>query len=801
MKKQWTTVLDFIQHGKVTSKYKIVEVQGMNTVGDGGALTLVRTGAVGTPSQAFTDTGNNTCVDKNGDVWGLQEGTVVTYNGTDDWFGNGFGNQDKGVYLLGEGVWELDLTLDRAAKTFSNPNLLSNSNFLTSSPDAITHPNATPESYAAGTQIFSGVYAGSSGATVTLIDGRVNCSAGSYEYRVPNTNGLERVPVFASSVSDYDGNPVTTGVSHALVGDEYVVTVTPASGDVFSVKFEQGDIATKHSIKRITTPKVFSSLYKDNTYTELTVSGLSVGDKVICEDYAPGNGAGPLFFTVISSSGQAHDGGKYIDLPIGGYQLRQNMHMPVRATSYGVSSSSSFIEDIAAINRLQMVRMLKNTDFSEFTLDVSGSVYFVGSVNCDRDNIQLEIPKGCFAKAKYDSPSYPPTSVAQSGGFLAFVGYQDPENNDFTVVKDVDNVSVVLNGDVETLYDADHSNEHNNNAIGLFRANDCCVIGTGGVSGSDHRGINFDGDCTNPVIDVGYINNCYTNPASIKGNPSALSIGTCNIGKILKSNFESVNYSIFASDLKTANISVGSYDDQSASSIDQLVFASEVESVSLSIASSANANQLVRTSGCGSVVVSGISEQFDADCTYIVKRGAEGSIPLRSVKVEGAVCGSDCLSALDSTEVTSGGFNLLSVSNCDYSLASSSFEYFSGETSLNRPEIYDIKDNLSPSGYSPSPLYINKKSSQSDNLVSGTPTSFMYDPYSPDRSYTYITLRTLESGSLYVKTFFLETLGGSSSSVIDTMGPSSLSVSSSGTQLTFSIVSGSGQFVNAIAHN
>lgn len=106
MKKQWTTVLDFIQHGKVTSKYQIVEVQGMDTVGDGGALTLVRTGAVGTPSQSFIDTGNNTCIDKNGDVWGLQEGDIVYFNGSDDWFGNGFGSKDEGTYLFQNDSWD-----------------------------------------------------------------------------------------------------------------------------------------------------------------------------------------------------------------------------------------------------------------------------------------------------------------------------------------------------------------------------------------------------------------------------------------------------------------------------------------------------------------------------------------------------------------------------------------------------------------------------------------------------------------------------------------------------------------------
>ncbi|WAP91190.1 coil containing protein [Vibrio phage vB_VviC_ZQ26] len=139
-------------------------------------------------------------------------------------------------------------TIETVANKIGNPNLLSNSNFLTPSPEDITHPSATPTTYTAGTQIFSGVYAGSSGVTVTLINGRVNCSAGSYEYRVSNTNGLEHVPVFTSSVSDYNGNPVTTGVSHALVSDEHVVIVTPAAGDVFSVKFEEGDIATRHGL-------------------------------------------------------------------------------------------------------------------------------------------------------------------------------------------------------------------------------------------------------------------------------------------------------------------------------------------------------------------------------------------------------------------------------------------------------------------------------------------------------------------------------------------------------------------------
>ncbi|AUR84053.1 hypothetical protein NVP1047O_39 [Vibrio phage 1.047.O._10N.286.55.F2] len=193
-------------------------------------------------------------------------------------------------------------TIEAVANKIGNPNLLSNSNFLTPSPDAITHPNATPESYVAGTQIFSGVYAGSSGVTVTLINGRVNCSAGSYEYRLLNLNSLDRVPVLTSSVSDYDGAPITTGVSHALVGDEYVITVTPAAGDVFSVKLEQGDIATRHGIVE----KANAVVNVKSLTDALNNPYISSGDYIITSRFDDGSGIAG--WDVVDASSATLDG-------------------------------------------------------------------------------------------------------------------------------------------------------------------------------------------------------------------------------------------------------------------------------------------------------------------------------------------------------------------------------------------------------------------------------------------------------------------------------------------------------------
>lgn len=136
-------------------------------------------------------------------------------------------------------------------------NLLSNHNFLTPSPDdSQPAPDATPRSYPPGYQIFSGVFANETTgiSNLTYIDGRVSFSGGDFYMAVPNTGALENITEFVSSVADFDGKPRTRGVSFALVGDEYRVTVgvdaledDSANATLLgSVKFEKGSVSTGH---------------------------------------------------------------------------------------------------------------------------------------------------------------------------------------------------------------------------------------------------------------------------------------------------------------------------------------------------------------------------------------------------------------------------------------------------------------------------------------------------------------------------------------------------------------------------
>lgn len=177
-------------------------------------------------------------------------------------------------------------SVQNMVEAISGKNEILNPNFLIPSPDDITHPSSIATSYVAGTQIFSDVYAGDEGCVITYVDGRVNCLDGNYQCKVAITKGLEHVPVFIASVASYDGIPSTVGVSAAYFGDYYLVTVTPSSGYVYSVKFEQGAIATKHEVIEKVDPVVNAKSLTD----ALNNPYISLGDYIIASRFNDGSG-------------------------------------------------------------------------------------------------------------------------------------------------------------------------------------------------------------------------------------------------------------------------------------------------------------------------------------------------------------------------------------------------------------------------------------------------------------------------------------------------------------------------------
>ncbi|AUR97824.1 pectin lyase fold/virulence factor [Vibrio phage 1.244.A._10N.261.54.C3] len=183
------------------------------------------------------------------------------------------------------------LSLETASETFSNPNLLSNHNFLVPSPDAITHPSSTPTDYMVGTQIFSGVFVGSNVVGLTYINGRVKWDSGTIYFVKVNAGGLEYVTQFVASVADFDGKPRMRGVSFALIGDEYRVTVgvdaledeSANATPLGSVKFEQGDVATGHEVQ-----SAKGQVYTFGSVAEMVSIGAPIGSLVKTTAYHGG---------------------------------------------------------------------------------------------------------------------------------------------------------------------------------------------------------------------------------------------------------------------------------------------------------------------------------------------------------------------------------------------------------------------------------------------------------------------------------------------------------------------------------
>lgn len=95
----------------------------------------------------------------------------------------------------------------------------------------------------------------------------------------------------------------------------------------------------------------FVGPYVDIGYGDVTVSfgeisdidgdsRLTEGMLLSVEDYVTGYGSGRLYFKVVAAGTGVADGGKYIDLPVSGFQLEQNLQIPVRIKAFGVSGAN-----------------------------------------------------------------------------------------------------------------------------------------------------------------------------------------------------------------------------------------------------------------------------------------------------------------------------------------------------------------------------------------------------------------------------------------------------------------------------
>lgn len=92
------------------------------------------------------------------------------------------------------------------------------------------------------------------------------------------------------------------------------------------------------------------------TQTFATVSAVDgqvkLGDRICVESYYAGSNSGPLFFRVVAAGTGTVDGGKFIDLPISGLQLEQNIKFPCDPLAWGAvgnGDSANTAKDTAGL--------------------------------------------------------------------------------------------------------------------------------------------------------------------------------------------------------------------------------------------------------------------------------------------------------------------------------------------------------------------------------------------------------------------------------------------------------------------
>ncbi|WP_318515024.1 phage tail-collar fiber domain-containing protein [Photobacterium leiognathi] len=477
--------------------------------------------------------------------------------------------------------------------------------------------------------------------------------------------------------------------------------------------------------QKITSAKSFG-LYLNNTFVENQI--------VETEGYyTQGDGGSAIY--VLSGSVPA-DG--YGNISVG--NLTAVIISSPTDKNHGVLTSESFDPAIALNNRAAIEAMLRNRRFNHFELISNGDVHIIGSIHPLRSNIKIRHDKACNIKGYLSDPS---TSQVSAGHIFGFPIYKDPDNAEYEIVEQCVGVEYELEGDIASIYRDVHVKPHNNNCIGFYNAKSCYVVGSGGVSESDHKGVTFDGDAVDCHLDIGYINNTSNEPWQMKGNGTdERYTNTVRVGVIENPKFNGNNAKVvgFVSDCDLCIVRIGSYvGDKSVNPV--LVSAFGCNKVIVKETYCENVSQILRQYDTAH------GEVFDVNyknVDSVVRRaGAQVGVN-KSTSIKRVICKGGEASAAYHSEVTHSKFDRLIIRDCDFSAVSTpgDFELYKGQATASLPNNMDISGNETPEGYD-STRQPNMSYGLSGKLISGTPHSFTYNVYEPDFRYTKMSLQIL----------------------------------------------------------
>ena len=145
----------------------------------------------------------------------------------------------------GAQIEEIHNTVDDLPNIVSSENLISNSSFE-SAGNVANPPDATLRSYNAGDELFQGMFAAGALTGVTYIDGKANGTGQLYTDVYKSEKQKLSTAIYVASIAGSNGSPVESGASFVDNGDYWRVTFD--MNETFSVKLEQGSVATRHQV-------------------------------------------------------------------------------------------------------------------------------------------------------------------------------------------------------------------------------------------------------------------------------------------------------------------------------------------------------------------------------------------------------------------------------------------------------------------------------------------------------------------------------------------------------------------------
>lgn len=405
----------------------------------------------------------------------------------------------------------------------------------------------------------------------------------------------------------------------------------------------------------------------------------------------------------------------------------------------------------AWFNRNVMQGLMRDVRFSTFRVGFPGTYHVLGSVCPLRSNIFPNIEEGAYIVGHYNDSSIPNSDVSQSGGLFSFVKYADPDNGDFTLTGTLSNIHFVLDGDVKTVYSATNAKLHNNNCVGFYDVNNCSVRGRGGISGSDHRGICFDGKSVNCHIDINYISGTSDEPIIMRGDKTkAGHTNTIRVNNISGLVFDgpAKGVVINAAHNYYLDIWLGNYTGTSFQSV--LVKNEDSLFTNVSVNYADNLTEVVRHYDAGSVVLDG--GNFSNTISLVRRAGTGVTGICRDVIIKNTRALDSSLLYAFWAEINPDTFHALRIMDNDFSSAASSIRLYQNRITAGRPAIEDFRNNEMPSGYAPdassfNPVLYTPLIRASSNILASEVNSFTYQ-YTGIYAFLSIQVRNTSSSVL-----------------------------------------------------